>query len=124
MTAKPAPAVSPETNVLENRIAATDVWLSRAKPDAYAIQLLGASDEAQLNQHLKIISKIIEINDLFVYRTTAKGAPFLTVVWGGFDSQRTAQAAMAQLPSFLQAYRPLLRTVQGIKTEVEKQKAS
>ncbi len=124
MTAKPAPAASPQANVLESRIAATSAWLSSAKPDAYAIQLLGASNEVQLNQHLKIISKIIEINDLFVYRTTAKGEPSLTVVWGGFDSQRTAQAAMAQLPSFLRAYRPLLRTVQGIKAEVEKQKAS
>ena len=113
-----------ETNLLENRIAATSAWLSGAQPDAYAIQLLGASDEAQLNQHLKIISKIIEINDLFVYRTSAKGEPSLTVVWGSFDNQRTAREAMAQLPSFLKAYRPLLRTVQGIKTEVARQKAS
>ncbi len=123
-TTQLAPAVSPEDNLLEIRLAATSVWLSSAKPEAYAIQLLGANDEAQLNQHLKIITKIIEINDLFVYRTSAKGAPFLTVVLGNFDSQRAAQAAMAQLPSFLQAYRPLLRTVQGIKSEVERQKAS
>ena len=124
ITAKPAPATGTGANLLENRISATSAWLSGAKPDAYAVQLLGANDEAQLNQHLKSISKIIEINDLFVYRTTAKGEPSLTVVWGSFDSQRTAQEAMAQLPSFLKAYRPLLRTVQGIKSEVAKQKAS
>lgn len=119
-----APAFPPQDNVLENRMAATGPWLSRAKLDDHAIQLLGASDEAQLNQHLKIISKIIEINDLFVYRTTAKGVPSLTVVWGGFDSQHAAQTAMAQLPSFMQAYKPLLRTVRGIKTEVARQKAA
>ena len=120
----PAPATGAEANLLETRIAATSAWLAGAQPDAYAIQLLGANNATQLNQHLKIISKIIEINDLFVYRTIAKGGPSLTVVWGSFDSQRTAQAAMAQLPSFLKAYRPLLRTVRGIKTEVAKQNAS
>ena len=124
ITAKPAPATGAEANLLETRIAATSAWLAGAQPDAYAIQLLGANDETQLNQHLKIISKIIEINDLFVYRTTAKGEPSLTVIWGSFDDQRTAQAAMAQLPLFLKAYRPLLRTVRGIKTEMERQQTS
>lgn len=110
--------------LLENRLAATTAWLAEAKPQTYTIQLLGSSDDQQLNQHLKFLSNIIEINSLFVYRTVAKGAPALTVVWGSFDSPREAREAMAKLPPFLKAYRPLLRTVQGIKAEVRDQKAS
>lgn len=110
--------------LLETRLAATTAWLAEAKPRTYTIQLLGSTDDQQLNQHLKTISNSIEINSLFVYRTVAKGAPSLTVVWGSFDNQREAREAMAKLPPFLKAYRPLLRTVQGIKTEVRDQKAS
>ncbi|MDP1537265.1 MAG: AAA family ATPase [Burkholderiales bacterium] len=110
--------------LLAERLAATTAWLAGARPQTHTIQLLGSTDEQQLNQHLKFLSKSIEINSLFVYRTTAKGAPSLTVVWGSFDSQRAAREAMAQLPPFLKAYKPLLRTVQGIKAEVRGQKTS
>lgn len=110
--------------LLESRLAATTAWLADAKPRTYTIQLLGSSDDQQLNQRLKFLSNIVEINNLFVYRTVAKGAPSLTVVWGSFNSQREASEAMAKLPPLLKAYRPLLRTVQGIKAEVRDQKTS
>ena len=135
-TAAPRPATAADTlartaitpastaSLLDERLAATNAWLASAPPQTHTIQLLGSNDDQQLNQHLKFLSKAIEINRLFVYRTVAKGAPSLTVVWGSFDSQREASEAMAKLPAFLQAYRPLLRTVQGIKAEVRDQKAS
>jgi MSHA biogenesis protein MshM len=110
--------------LLEARLAATTAWLAGAKPRTYTIQLLGSTDDQQLNQHLKFLSNSIDINSLFVYRTVAKGAPSLTVVWGSFDNQREALDAMAKLPPFLKAYQPLLRTVQGIKAELRNQKAS
>jgi type II secretory pathway predicted ATPase ExeA len=121
---KPAPATdaSAAATLLQERLAATAAWLDDAQPQTYTIQLLGANDDQQLNQHLKFLSNIIEMNRLFVYRTVAKGAPSLTVVWGSFDTQRAALQAMAQLPPFLKAYRPLLRTVQGIKAEIGDQK--
>lgn len=125
-TAPIEPAKTPAStgNLLDERLAATTAWLAQAKPQTYTIQLLGSTDEQQLNQHLKILSNIIEITSLFVYRTVAKGAPSLTVVWGSFDSQREARDAMEKLPAQLKAYRPLLRTVQGIKVEVRDHNAS
>lgn len=118
--AKPAAPVSaPATaKLLQERLTATTAWLNASPPQTYTIQLLGARDEQQLNQHLRIIANIIEINNVFVYRTLAKGEPALTMTWGSFDSQRAAREAMAQLPARLKTYRPLLRTVQGIRTEV------
>ena len=104
--------------LLQQRIAATTAWLASSPPQTYTIQLLGARDEQQLNQHLRFIANIIEINNVFVYRTLAKGEPALTMTWGTFDSQNAAREAMAQLPARLKTYKPLLRTVQGIRTEV------
>lgn len=110
--------------LLQERLAATTAWLESAPSQTYTIQLLGGRDDRQLNQHLKFISNIIEIKDVFVYRTLAKGEPALTMTWGSFDSQRAAKEAMAKLPQSLKQYRPLLRTVQGIKTEVASNKPS
>jgi MSHA biogenesis protein MshM len=121
---KAVPVAAASNTLLESRLAATTAWLASAQPRTYTIQLMGSTDDQQLNQHLKFLSNSIDINSLFVYRTVAKGAPALTVVWGSFDNQREAFEAMAKLPPFLKAYRPLLRTVQGIKAEVRDQKAS
>ncbi len=120
----PVAAAPAGSTLFETRLAATTAWLASAKPRTYTIQLMGSTDDQQLNQHLKFLANSIDINSLFVYRTVAKGAPALTVVWGSFDSQSEAREAMAKLPPFLRAYRPLLRTVQGIKAEVRDQKAS
>ena len=125
--AEPSAAVEstpPAGSLLDARLAATRDWLDSAKPQTYTIQLMGSNDDQQLNHHLKFLSNLIEINSLFVYRTVAKGAPALTVVWGSFDSQSEAREAMAKLPPSLKAYRPLLRTVQGIKAEVRDRKTS
>ena len=118
--AKPAPQQRPSVTgkLLQERLDATTAWLASAPPRTYTIQLLGARNEQQLNQHLRILSNIIEINNLFVYRTFAKGEPALTITWGTFEDQRTAREAMAKLPAHLKAHKPLLRTVQGIRTEV------
>ena len=110
-------------SLLETRLAATQAWLDSAKPRTYTIQLMSSGDDQQLNNHLKILSNLVEINSLFVYRTVAKGAPALNVVWGSFDGPGEAREAMAKLPPSLKAYRPLLRTVQGIKAEVRDRKA-
>jgi len=119
--AEPAAAVAaapPTGSLLEIRLAATSNWLDTARPQTYTIQLMSSGNEQQLNHHLKFLSNIIEINSLFVYRTLAKGVPAVNVVWGSFDSHGEAREAMAKLPPSLKAYRPLLRTVQGIRAEV------
>ena len=104
--------------LLEERLVATATWLAASDPETHTVQLFGARDEKQLNQHLKFLTNTIEINRVFVYRTVAKGEPSLTVTWGSFDNERAARAAMAQLPAFIKAYKPLLRTVHGIRTEL------
>jgi len=133
----PAPAV-PETatpvttaatgsrpgNLIAARLAVTEEWLARQPASTYSIQLLGAADEQQLNNHLNIIVKSIEINEIFVYRTLAKGSPSLTVLYGSYSDRRAAQDALAKLPAQLKSNRPLVRTVQGIRAEIRQNQGS
>lgn len=123
VTVEGAPTVV-EGDLLDQRLAVTTAWLAREAEGTYSVQLLGSEDELVLRQYLKHIAKFIEINDIFVYRTLAKEKPSLTVLYGSFSDRRSAYAALAKLPDFVRAYRPLLRTVRGIRTELAQIKGS
>jgi DamX protein len=55
-----------------------------------------------------------------VYRTVAKQKPFLIVLYCSFPSREAAQEALDRLPPALKAYKPYLRTVQGIREEMSR----
>jgi|KBSMisStaDraftv2_1062788.scaffolds.fasta_scaffold00762_18 type II secretory pathway predicted ATPase ExeA/septal ring-binding cell division protein DamX len=106
------------------RLAATENWLKRGNPNAYSIQLLGTDKPEQLNNHLNVISKYVEINEIFVYRTLAKEKPSLTVLYGSFQDRDAAREALARLPAPLKAYKPVLRTMQGVRAEIAQHQSS
>ena len=108
---------------LESRLAATETWLAQQDKNTYSIQLLGADNSQQLMNHLNFIRKTLEINDIFVYRTVAKQKPSLTVLYGTFSNRRAALDALDKLPAPLKVYKPILRTVQGIRAEIKQHQA-
>src|SRR5262249_40778644 len=92
-------AVSPgRADPLEARLAATREWLATEGQDTYTIQLLGAENPEQLKHHLNVISKTLETNKIFVYRTFARQKPSLTVLYGSFTDPREAKEALQGLP--------------------------
>jgi DamX protein len=103
---------------------ATQEWLGQGSKNPYSIQLLGADNAGQLKNHLNVIRKYIEINDIFVYRTVAKQKPSLTVLYGSFEDRQAALEALAKLPASLKAYKPVLRTMQGIRAEIAQHQSS
>ncbi|MEK7876257.1 MAG: AAA family ATPase [Pseudomonadota bacterium] len=103
---------------LDSRLAATQNWLAQQDKNTYSIQLLGAENPHQLMQYLNVISKLVEINEVFVYRTLAKQKPSFTVLYGSFSDRRAALDALAKLPAPLTTYKPILRTIQGIRAEI------
>jgi septal ring-binding cell division protein DamX len=111
-------------DALEARLKATQTWLAQQDKSTYSIQLLGADNARQLKHHLNVISKLVEINEIFVYRTVAKQKPSLTVLYGTFNDRRAAQDALAKLPAPLKANKPILRTVQGIRAEIAQHQSS
>jgi septal ring-binding cell division protein DamX len=112
------------SDMLESRLAATEKWLASEAGNLYSIQLLGATDVTQLKLHLNDLAKFVEMNKVFVYRTVANGRPYLTVLYGAFRDRRSAQDVLDKLPDWLKANRPLLRTVEGIRSEIKRHQAS
>jgi septal ring-binding cell division protein DamX len=125
-----APLKSPEANVappvrvalgdaVESRFQATRDWLASAPQTTHTIQLMGASNEAQLNSHLQVLLKLLESGKVYVFRTVAQGKPSITVIYGAYPDRQSALNALEDLPSAAAAYRPVLRTVSGIRTELK-----
>lgn len=80
---------------------------------------MGSADAEYLKEYFKSLSKSIEVDDIFVYRTVANMKPSLTVVYGAYPTMRTVNEAIEQLPPELQRYRPYQRTIRGIRAEIE-----
>jgi len=113
-----------QKDILEIRIAATKDWLGAEAAATFSIQLLATNDASLLRLHLNELAKLIEINKIFVYRTLANKKPFLTVLYGSFNSYRAAQEALDKLPDSLKVNRPFLRTVAGVRGEIARLEAS
>jgi MSHA biogenesis protein MshM len=119
-----AAAAGGSADLLEARLAATEQWLAAEALGTVSIQLLGSHDSEQLKDHLNALSKSVEINKVFVYRTKARQKPSITVLYGSFTSPREAREALDKLPLSLRANQPILRTVQGIRAEIKQHKTS
>jgi len=112
------------TDILEARIAATKSWLETEASETLSIQLLGTNDAGLLKLHLNELAKLIEIKNIFVYRTEARKRPSLTVLYGSFNSYRAAREALDKLPESLKANRPFLRTIGGVRGEIARYEGS
>ena len=119
-----ATGTSQASTLLEQRLLATGRWLAEEQGGIYSIQLLGSNDPQMLRDYLESLSNYIEIDKIFVYRTTANREPIMTVLYGAFAGRAEAIKSLDALPAELKANRPYIRTVQGIRSELGLNKPS
>lgn len=117
------PEASAPPDVLEQRLLATDQWLGEQNGGFYSIQLLGSDDPELLREYFKTIAKYVEIEKVYVYRTTANRHPSLTVLYGTFATRGEVTRTLQSLPDELQFNRPYYRTIQGIRAEIARQRS-
>lgn len=84
----------------------SEPWILQQSATNLTIQLMAASSEAAAQQYI-VRHRLTHTAAYF--RTQHRGAPWYTVVYGSFASDRQAQAALAQLPSILTQASPWLR---------------
>ena len=105
--------------ILTQRLNATTTWLSGQPPTTVSIQLLGAASDAQMELEIERLSRQIELDNIYVYRTKVNSLPFLTVLYGSFANRVEATQALQKLPAEIQKNRPHLRTVAGVLQETK-----
>lgn len=115
-TREPAGA---DRDIIEGRLSATRDWLAAAPQTTHTIQIMGSNNEQQLKNQLKSLATVLDPNRIFVFRTVAQGKPATTVVYGAYADRESALRALAKLPTSISANRPVLRTVNGIRTEMK-----
>ncbi|HTS54371.1 MAG TPA: AAA family ATPase [Burkholderiales bacterium] len=121
---KLSPGLSPQSDLLEQRLLATERWLTEAQGATFSIQLLGSNDPALLRNYFETLGKYIELEKVFVYRTLANQQPSMTVLYGAFGKRADAVKSLEALPDELKVNRPYIRTVQGIRSEIGLRKPS
>jgi len=115
-------AAATQPDVLEQRLLATEQWLGQENGAFFSIQLLGSNDPELLREYFKTISKYLEIDKVYVYRTTANRRPSMTVLYGTFATRGEVTRTLQSLPEELNFNRPYYRTIQGIRTEIAQRK--
>jgi MSHA biogenesis protein MshM len=120
----PPDAATSAADLLEQRLLATDRWLAEEQASVFSIQLLGSTDPEMLRGYLGTLSKYIDRDRIFVYRTVANQEPSMTVLYGAFAARAEAVQSLDRLPAALKANRPYIRTVQGIRSELGRSKPS
>ena len=121
---KPTDSLSADSDLLEQRLLATERWLTEAQGGTFSIQLLGSNDPALLRNYFETLGKYIELEKVFVYRTLANQQPSMTVLYGAFGSRADAIKSLEALPDDLKTNRPYIRTVQGVRSEIGLRKPS
>ena len=107
-------------DVIVQRMDATRKWVASPGARGYSIQLFVAEDEEQLKNCLKSLVKLIDVNDLYLYRSSGKRPQMVSVLWGNFADRKAAQRELAGLPPALRANRPYVRTVGGLRAELKR----
>lgn len=106
-------------DILAHRLNVTQQWLNQQPVSTVSIQLMGSANDEQLKKQLESLASMVEIDNIYVYRTLVNSEPFISVLYGSYENRRQALNAMSELPEVLLSYRPQLRTIGGILQETK-----
>lgn len=118
---QPASFTAPQgpVTIVDARLEATKLWLSQQSPSTVSIQIMVGENTEQMRRQLQSLTSLVEIDNLYVFRTDVGGKPYISVLYGSYADRATASQALAELPKQLRTYHPQLRTVGGITEEIK-----
>lgn len=122
-TKAPAVKESPKAQLAKESKAkprAADHPLLAAPPKTYALQLLGVRKPKSAQSFMNRLTKQIGSDQVSVYETRYKSAPWYVVVYGPFDDRNSAQQAVKKLPLEMQKQRPWVRQLSKIQEDIRK----
>ena len=124
-TAPPAAAapVAEATGLLAQRQRATEEWLRQAPHSTYTLQLLTAdvARAADVNLWLTRLPTGIKVDQVYIYSSVIRGLPRFSILYGAFTDRASAKAALGELPKKMRDGKPLIRTIAGIRANLQSQ---
>lgn len=122
---RPARASSPSA-LLDSRHAAGVALLEGMKERRYVVQLMmtDARDPAYLEYYLADAARTVNAEELYLYPSGSAESPKVGVLYGLFQTRREASEAMGALPGNLRQFRPYVRTVESVRSDLRREPAS
>jgi len=114
-----------EFAILQQRLRATDSWLTESDDQTASIQIMTLSNndrlEQALNDYLKRLeNKGVELENIRVYKVAREYSRVYGVLYGSYANRQQAINSLKTLPQALNVDKPITRTVKGINQEINK----
>ena len=118
-----AAAVAEASGLLAQRQRATEEWLRQVPDNTYTLQLLTAdvARAADVNLWLTRLPAAIKVDQVYVYSSVIRGLPRFSILYGAFPDRASATAALGELPKKMRDGKPLIRTIAGIRADLQSQ---
>jgi hypothetical protein len=111
---------SAEKDWLTKRMDADVARLAALPGDRYAIQLMTADqrEKAAIESFLRVASKELNPDRVMVYPSGTLDNPKVSVLYSHFPERADAAAEISGLPTKLSAFRPYVRSIQAIRSDI------
>lgn len=113
----------PQQTVFQQRVNATRDWLESSQLTSASIQIMTISVDNNPQQSLsrylnKLKSRQVDLEQIKIYPLLKRGREMYCVLYGKYESAEVAIKKIKLLPEILRANKPFVRTVKGVKDEV------
>ena len=126
----PATAIAADTKqaFVDQRLAVTKNLLLTAKPETISLQIQSVptgqlsgqqSQDALLKLELEKLGQQLEMDNIYLYRMQQNGGVYTVILYGAYEQRADAMKAMRELPEQIKSNRPYLRTLAGVKKDIE-----
>ena len=107
---------------IDTRFAAGLALLEEGSGARYVIQLMmtDARDPDYLRAYLAEASRAIGPEALFLYPSGSAETPKVGVLYGAFRTRQEANQAMGSLPDNLRQFRPYVRAIEAVRTDIRR----
>jgi len=90
-------------------------WLLSLDPKQYTLQMIGARDEAAVQEFISIYPSLTKVA---YYKTLFKGSDWYVVIYGQFATKNEARQAVTRLPKKLIASKPWARPLASVQKDI------
>lgn len=123
-----APTVTDVQQLLVNqRLLATDSLLLSASPETISLQIQSVPTVLSAGEHqddllktaLAGLRRQLEMDNIYLYRMQQNNSDYTVILYGAFAQRVDALNALNSLPEQIKTNQPYLRTVAGVKKDIE-----
>ena len=107
--------------LLDQRLRETEIWLGQVEDYHYSIQLFMTqiADARAVEKFLRDPPDLLDFEEIYVYDTKIGGSRMYSVLYGDFDSRKTARSVLQNLPANMRASKPFLRRASALRKDLE-----